>query len=264
MKLRKKSIKLLFFVNLILSAWIIDSTILGLSTVQASEQFLARQIKQKPSKIKRFKPRPIPPGIGTVLTGRSNGAGSQGPCSGADDIPLISIIPTEKVGDKNYVWSPTRRANPSLIFYLSYPKSTEIKFSVQDDRGSTIYSQTALKTSVQPGLISLNLPKILAPNRAYRWTLGIQCETGQDDYDDFVEGGIYRVSEPEEAISSISSLDQIWLDAEKGLWLDSLAGLTYLRNSNLNSAEVISSWKELLSQANIIDINFNNIQSIDP
>ena len=254
--------KLLILVNLALSAWIVDSIILVLSPVRASEQHLARQIKQKNSK--RFKPRPIPQGTGTVLTGRSSGAGSQGPCSGADEVPLISIIPTEKVDGKNYVWSPTSRANPSLIFYLSYPKSAEINFSVQDDRGATIYSKTAFKASVKPGLISLNLPKILAPNRAYHWTFGVKCETGQDDYDDFVEGGIYRVSEPKGAISGISSLDQIWLNAEKGLWLDSLAGLTHLRNSSLNSEEVISNWKELLSQANITDINFNNIQSIEP
>jgi hypothetical protein len=226
---------------------------LNFDKAQAQRKYESQSQTHKPKKKKgRFRPQPIPVGIGsgTVLKGRSSGAGSQGPCSGKEDTSLIALIPQDK---SNNVWSPTRRSAPTLIFYIAYPKGTEIYFSLEDNHRRISSSTRLLKAVDQSILLRLTLPsKTLSADQPYHWTLGIKCDSRQESYDDFVEGGVYRISSSEVPVASSNlSLEDVWIQAEDGFWLDALDDASKLMRDNTNSDEIKSDWIELLKQGEI-------------
>jgi hypothetical protein len=207
---------------------------------------------KKTSKCKRkYCPPALPPNTRRVLNSNSNrGAGSQGGCGRADS-SLVSLIPESIVGKERYVWSSTRKTNPSLLFYVNYPTDSVVTFILQDSSGREI-DRVSSTVKKEKEIINLTVSQKLKDGESYHWYLGVKCDSRSDDNDDFVEGGLYKQKSDLKITSQ--SLQQSILDAEEGLWVDSLDTLSRLRFREPDSVEINKIWNELLVEGKLSDI----------
>lgn len=195
-----------------------------------------------------FAAPPPPPDIGEP--GQRSEAGSRG-CENADkQLPtgtqkqlLTALVPV--YSDSELVLGKTISTNPTFWFYVPARSPSPAKFVLREKNGKLVY-QTNIILSQSAGVISLPLPKTVAPlevGKQYRWFLKIYCRSQEPPA--FVEGWIQRISlNPvlKSQLEKATPRDRVALYATNGIWFEALntAGVLHRRNPN------DISWVELL------------------
>jgi len=237
--------------------------VLSCTQVQAqpvNSQLLGQNPTLNPSrklnKALTFAAPPPPPDIGEP--GQRSEAGSRG-CKNVDkQFPtdaqkqrLTALVPV--YSDSELVLGTTIAATPTFWFYIPERSPFPAKFVLRDKDGKLIY-QTDVMLSQTPGVVSLPLPKTVAPleiGKQYRWFLKIYCKA--QDPPAFVEGWIQRISlNPglKSQLEKATPRDRVALYAANGIWFEALSTASELRHHDPKD----NSWTALLQAVGLNDL----------
>ncbi|MFM6357928.1 MAG: DUF928 domain-containing protein, partial [Planktothrix sp.] len=104
-----------------------------------------------------------------------------------------------------------------------------------------------------PGIVKFKLPQsapMLEVGKQYRWQFFYQCNPRLRAEDDGVEGAIARINPNETLIRQLekatTSLEQIQVYAQNGLWYETVTLLATLRQEKPQNQQLLQEWKELL------------------
>ncbi|NET59662.1 MAG: DUF928 domain-containing protein [Symploca sp. SIO2E6] len=103
---------------------------------------------------------------------------------------------------------------------------------------------------------STNSTDSLEVEQLYVWRLSVICNPDNRFDDDYVWGGVERVSmsfELKNQLKDKTKRERLKIYAENGLWFDVLTTLAELREANVEDQELDEDWVELLEQA-LIDL----------
>lgn len=203
-----------------------------------------------------FAAPPPPPDIGEP--GQRSEAGSRG-CENVDkQFPtdtqkqrLTALVPV--YSDLALVLGTTIAAAPTFWFYIPYMTAIPAKFVLRDKDGKLLY-QSDVMLSQTPGVVSLPLPKTVAPleiGKQYRWFLKIYCKAQSPPA--FVEGWIQRISlnfALKERLEKATPRDRVALYAANGIWFEALSTARELRDRDPKD----NSWTALLQAVGLNDL----------
>ena len=195
------------------------------------------------------------------------GGGSRGNCIASEE-NLVALVPANTVGI-------TVSNTPELFFYL--PETTQphlIEFVVRNQEDELVYD-TMLQTSEQAGIIKIELPPNLQPeklqtNEDYRWYLSMICNLQKRAHDVVVEGWIRRVEidvATNKKLQQAKPIEKASLYQQQGIWHDALSVLAEQQKTFGSPLGVKAKWTELLENvglgefANKPFIEVNNLSS---
>lgn len=210
------------------------------------EQNLTFNVKGQLNGSLVFAPPPPPPNMGEP--GQRADAGSRG-CGG--DKRLTALVPVYP--NSQLIFGTTVAQHPTFWFYIPYKPSLPTKFVLEDKDGKLVY-QSDLTLSQTPGVISLSLPKTVAPlliGKQYHWYLNIYCK--QQDPPVFVEGWIQRNSlspTVQNHLEKATPRDLVALYAANGIWFEALSTAEEMRRRNSQD----TSWVALLQAIGLKDV----------
>lgn len=201
-----------------------------------------------------FAAPPPPPDIGEP--GRRTEAGSRG-CEdmnkplNSSQKQLTALVPV--YSGSELVLGATTAPAPTFWFYIPYKPPFSGKFVLQDKDGKLVY-QTDVRLPETPGVVSLSLPKGVAPleiGKPYHWFLKIYCKAQQPPA--FVEGWIQRNSlNPalKSQLEKATPRDRVALYAANGIWFEALSTASELRRRDPKD----TSWTALLQAIGLNDL----------
>ena len=195
-------------------------------------------------------------------SGRGRGGGSRDGCKAYRN--LTAIVPQTKVGDRETVWGMTTEAHPTFLFYVPVAMNaqTPIRFTLLDNEGNKIHSQSIAPLLTPAGIIHITIPKMssgLQVKQSYRWGLSIDCDPKNRKETISVRGMIYRTALPTESQMQLESLnepsDRAIFYAKRGIWFDALTTLAKQSSPwETPDPRVVEAWSMLLKQGNLSDI----------
>ncbi len=142
---------------------------------------------------------------------------------------------------------------PTFWFYIPYKQPFPTKFVLWDKDGKLVY-QTDVALSQTSGVVSLSLPKTVAPlliGKQYHWYLKIYCRAQSPPA--FVEGWIQRISlNPilKRQLEKATPRDRVALYAANGIWFEALSTASVLRERDPKD----NSWTALLRAVGLNDL----------
>lgn len=193
---------------------------------------------------------------------RRRGAGSRDPGASC-------IVPSQADGpapalfalapDSNQ--SVTTAARPDFFWYMPATDGGEVTFVLRETEGQQplVYSAT-FPAKGQEGIVRLSLPSglgaiELAPNKAYQWSVSLDCQPGdQQSFKQTFTSRIQRLA-PDAALAAqlkvASSPKLPELYAENGIWNDSLSALVDLQCSAATRDQGLEDWAGLLTSVDL-------------
>lgn len=196
---------------------------------------------------------PPPPDIGEP--GQRSEAGSRG-CEDMNQ-PLTSshkqltaLVPV--YSNSELVLGATIAPTPTFWFYIPYQPPFPASFVLRDKDGNLVY-QTDVTLPETPGLVSLSLPRAVAPlliGKRYRWFLKIYCKAQEPPA--FVEGWIQRNSlNPvlKSQLEKATPRERVALYAANGIWFEALNTASELHRRDPKD----TSWAALLQAVGLND-----------
>jgi hypothetical protein len=157
-----------------------------------------------------------PPLLGAPATrvgGASRGA--------ADSELILSVLAPEGTG-------LTRRAQPTLYWYITKSLSAPLEFTLNDDHSVKPLVEIKV-TAAQPGIHALRLNYSLKPEVEYQWSLAAVADPDQRASDTLASGTI-KQDQPSAQLAAqlkqASLQEQPFLYAQEGFWYDAIATLS--------------------------------------
>ncbi|NEO16151.1 MULTISPECIES: DUF928 domain-containing protein [unclassified Moorena] len=182
--------------------------------------------------------------------GKRKGAGSRTDCPFEE---FIALVPGTNFG-------LTTSERPTFWFYVPYSDNNklEAKFWLHNKQGNQIYEET-FRLQNTPGIVKITLPETVSPlvvEDLYRWHFSVICNGSGLLKDDFVSGGIERlsISSDLEKLEGKNRREHIAVYAQQGLWFDALTALAELRLANPQDKRLAKDWADLLQQVGLEDI----------
>lgn len=204
---------------------------------------------------------PSEPEVGDP-SGRGRGGGSRDGCKAYKN--LTAIVPQTKVGDRETVWGMTTEAYPTFLFYVPVAMNakTPMQFTLLDNEGNKVYSQSIAPSLTPVGIIHITIPKTssgLQVKQSYRWGLSIDCDPQNRKETVSVRGMIYRTALATESRMQLESLkepsDRAIFYAKQGIWFDALTTLAKQSSPwETPDPRVVEAWSTLLKQGNLSDV----------
>ncbi|MGF1491481.1 MAG: DUF928 domain-containing protein [Microcoleaceae cyanobacterium] len=188
-----------------------------------------------------FPPSPDRGGVSSSAGGGTRGTGKT--CT-SGDIPLTALMPDE--GNA----STTVDAHPKFYTYIPETTAEQAEFVLVDAVGDVVY-QTDFTLPGKVGIISIGLPKDVAleVGEEYTWQFVLLCDPDEPSEIEFVQGTVTRTELSNELKLKLEStkepLEQAELLAGERVWLDTLALMTELRESNQKE------WEQFLESENL-------------
>lgn len=192
----------------------------------------------------------------------TQGGGTRGPeCIHGNNLP-IALVPPSGTGT-------TVAEYPTILWYMPQTRATSLKFVLRDANNQGIYStQYLLAKSPEgvtgnvvsnPGIKSLTLPPLanlppLKIGQKYSWQLTLTCDSGNQDDDILVNGGIERVSlDPTLAqrLQIATPKQRVILYSDARLWYETLNTLMALRRDRPDDQEIAEAWAKLLGSVGL-------------
>ncbi|MEM9156748.1 MAG: DUF928 domain-containing protein [Cyanobacteria bacterium P01_F01_bin.33] len=244
---------------LLVSIALAGSTARAQSVPPAVPQESAPRIEDRSSST--FVPPPLPNDHG-MPHGRQHGGASRGCQSYAS---LTALVPELN----EYVWGTSASARPSFWFYI--PKIEEkglpLEFVLQDRTDRYVYRTEFLLNPGPADVLGVTVPEVAIPldsNRAYHWTLSLQCDPDRPTSIVYVRGSVQHVMmapDLKARLASASPLERAAIFANSGYWFDALTELGQLRQSDPSNLAYVEGWERLLRQ---VDITYPEASSISP
>ncbi|AOX00223.1 hypothetical protein BJP34_12865 [Moorena producens PAL-8-15-08-1] len=184
--------------------------------------------------------------------GKRKGAGSRNDCPFEE---FIALVPGTNFG-------LTTSERPTFWFYVSSSQSRrwQAQFWLQDKEGNQVYQET-FRLQNTPGIVKITLPETVSPlvvEDLYRWHFSVICNGTGRLKDDFVYGGVERISitsDLEKQLEGKNPRKRIAVYAQQGLWFDALTSLAELRLANPEDKSLDQDWMELLQQVGLEEID---------
>lgn len=197
----------------------------------------------------RWTPKPERGNARGTLSGGRRGGTTVACGPNADDTSLNLLVTDEK---ESLV---TTQAQPTVAWQVKTQQPVEMELIVSDVRQATpLLTQNFALDQTDVVRVTLPPTAALSPDTQYRWTVVVQCPTGQKA-EIYARSFISRVSgESLEQQSSITAsedvlaLDQAIAYANSGVWYDAMAQLLALPDQVLQG-EPADLLAELLEQA---------------
>ncbi|MDJ0737202.1 MAG: DUF928 domain-containing protein [Nostocaceae cyanobacterium] len=211
------------------------------------------------SQVVRYNPPPIPQTVTGTPGGRVRGGAKRSMCPQVA-IPLTALVPfTQEENSVTNVWGLTTEQFPTLWFYIPYSRDANYptEFVLLDDKTKNPVYQAEISLPKQPGIISLSLPKTIAPlqlDGQYRWFFNVYCDGQQQSPPIYVEGLIVRKAISHTAIKQLESaspLQQVAIYAQNGFWYNALTKLTQLYQQNPQDTQLQQEWENLLNSVGL-------------
>ncbi|NJM72073.1 MAG: DUF928 domain-containing protein [Scytonema sp. RU_4_4] len=144
--------------------------------------------------------------------------------------------------------------SPTILFYVPYASDSSLaaRLSLHDENGYRVIKPIQMTLSEIPGIVSLRLPIQLERNKSYHWFFTIICDTTNGTNNAVVDGWIRRI-EPSPTLArqfkeKKSQQERAELYVKEGLWLDALAQLTHIPNTN---RQADTDWTNLLQNLDL-------------
>ena len=227
---------------------IFTNSLLYLSPVQA------QQSQQKPTlveKIKRFFFGTRP---GGVATGRKRGGAVRGRCPNLGQTtaqPIIALVPSSEQGVPFVEQTITER--PTFWFYVPNLPVAQLyaEFTLMDNEGQEVYSETFPLNKQNLGIIGLKLPTTssLKQNNKYRWVFSAICNPQNRAADAIVNGWLERIpvsSSLNNQLKAASAKQSVSIYTDNQLWYETLTNLADLQRRNPQDTEIKSTWANVL------------------
>lgn len=184
------------------------------------------------------------------LPGRRVGGATRSPCV-TGSTALTALTPKTLLG--------TTLANrPTISVYVPPNTAEGAEIGLEDAKGNKIY-QTQIQERIAPGMRSFSFdqldPDLLKLNQSYKWYFQFICNLRSQDKDDFVEGWVQRVNEPE---GIKQQLEQVKGDrttlyrkradiySKQGLWYEMMQNLILAHQSDPKNTQLFEDWKQIL------------------
>jgi hypothetical protein len=193
----------------------------------------------------------FPPTEEVGAPSRTGGGGTRsprGPCINSK-IPLTALTPRNNL-------ATTVSAHPTLFWYVPPTTAKSAVFLVSDPQGKEVY-QTTLELKNTPGVVKLRLPTTvsLETGKAYRWAFSLICDPDNGDQDVLVEGLLERSElnskQKAQLAAAKEPLQQAEVYAAAGIWQETVALITQLRQDHPNDSKIARAWKELLESVGL-------------
>jgi len=177
---------------------------------------------------------------------RNRGMKTGAPASQSPEHPLTPLLPPNKFG-------LTISPYPQFFAYIPKTSAIAVEFTLENQQGKGIAQKRIALTST-PSIVSFQFQETpLEVGKDYKWLVSLVCETG-DPEDVFAEGIVRRIT-PESTLTkklaTVSVTEQVHLLAKSGVWYDAIAGLVNLQLSQPNSADLKTSWQNLLKSTSL-------------
>lgn len=206
-----------------------------------------------------FDPPPLPPD--PPPGGRRGGGARRDTCPVVTP-ELTALVPSyQQPASVTNVWGLTTETHPTLWFYVPYTQDVNYftEFVLQDEESETIYQQ-AIALPEKPGIISVSLPNNAPPldlEKRYRWFLTINCNQQKQSPPIYVEGVIQRIDLNQkitQQLQTATSLQQVAIYAENGIWHQALTTLAKLHQQNPEDTQLKTQWRNLLNSIGLDNI----------
>ncbi len=183
--------------------------------------------------------------------GKRKGAGSRNDCYNKQ---FIALVPGTNFG-------LTTSERPTFWFYVPYADNNklEAKFWLHNKEGNQIYEKT-FRLQNTPGIVKITLPETVSPlvlEDLYPWHFSVICNGTGRLKDDFVYGGVERISitsDLEKQLEGNNPRERIAVYAQQGLWFDALTALAEMRLANPQDKRLAQDWADLLKQVGLKEI----------
>ncbi len=203
----------------------------------------------KPSPKIRWKP-PTPPSSLGIPGNRAQGGGTRGCQPYRGITALVPKLPQQifwgqTISDRPTVWLNTPQGLvPDLL----------MEITVREQNGQLVAKKSyTTKSKISPGAISISFPPtaLLKIDRTYHWAVAFYCDNNERvDSPFLVQGQIQRIAAPTALTTGKSSLENIQILAENGIWYDALTQLGN-RFRQSKDQEISNTWAALLKAAGI-------------
>lgn len=190
-----------------------------------------------------------PSGIGAPTVRAT--AGTRNDRCLADGKKLVALIPDDQLG-------LTSMERPTLLFHIPPTSASNIKVTLQDESGATLYTKTSA-TPAQPDFVQFrfsdfNDSPTLISDKTYQWTFTLLCDPKNPSANVTVSGNIRRIELDLILIRELKTAkpgDRATLYAVNGLWYDTVATLAEAFQSEPNNSQLAQEWKELLKSVGL-------------
>ncbi|NEP53845.1 MAG: DUF928 domain-containing protein, partial [Moorea sp. SIO3C2] len=184
--------------------------------------------------------------------GKRKGAGGRNDCPPGK---FIALVP-----GTNFGLATSER--PTFWIYISYSDNRKIQaeFRLRNKELKEVYKETFTLQNT-PGIVKITLPETVSPlvvEDFYRWRLSVICNPTDPLDNDFVSGGVERISitdDLEQQLEGKNPRERIVVYAKQGLWFDALTALAELRLANPQDKSLDEDWMELLQQVGLKEID---------
>lgn len=199
------------------------------------------------------------PNIGTP-TATAGGATRSGTCV-AGKTSLIALVPLDEkqpsVGNRTNNdrhagrIGLTTKERPTFFVYLPATNAQTAEFILKDVDEEDVY-RTSIPLSGQQGVVAFQLPEdspVLELNKDYQWYFNVICQPSDRLRDVFVTAWVRRVQPKESLLTALKNSNPRQHPiayAQHGIWQDTLATLTELRQQRPSDATVTEEWNEFL------------------
>lgn len=153
---------------------------------------------------------------------------------------------------------------PTIVAYLPETTATEVFFSLKDE-AKQLHFAASVPISGKAGLFSFQLPEqapALEPGKHYQWFLAVKCDGELRPSSPFVDGWVQRVI-PGSSVATIvaqpPSIAQAISLGKAGLWYDTVATLTQLRQQQPQNSEITQSWRRFLGRTALNSQEIDNL-----
>ncbi len=151
---------------------------------------------------------------------------------------------------------------PSFLFYVPYELTSPVqaRFSLQDEEDYNVIKPILVSISDTPGVIKINLPKVLQKEKRYHWFFTIICQSTDESKNPSVDGWLRQVNpDPnlaQKLTEKISSRQLANAYRSGGFLLDALALLAEINHTD---REAKTDWNNLLTSIGLPEITTEKI-----
>jgi hypothetical protein len=194
-----------------------------------------------------------PPNLGIPRT-TAGGASRSGTCL-TEKTALTALVP-----DTPGRMSLTTQDRPTFFLYLPKTNAQLAEFTIKDVTEKDVF-RTTIPISGKSGLLSFQLPNTAPPlevGKDYQWFFNVICQPSDRLRDAFITAWVRRVNPDQSltnALKAAAPRQRPNVYAQAGIWQDTLAALTELRQSRPTDTTLNGEWNSLLRSVGLSEIS---------